>query len=157
MRSIGNRVPWFVTPCLCFGCITSPVWEYGATADAKKAELGACSNGAIDDGEDGDNQVIDIAGRDGYWFTFVDEWGSTIQPKSEFKMAEGGREGSRFAPRMRGKMGQAGESLYGGHGLRFHQPEDPLRLVARHRDPILGEGPRQGLLQDPGREHRTRR
>ncbi len=41
MRSIGNRFLWFVTPCLCMGCITSPVWEYGATADAKKTELRA--------------------------------------------------------------------------------------------------------------------
>jgi endoglucanase len=125
MRSIGNRVLWTVSPLLCLGCITSPVWEYGATADAKKAELGTCPNGLIDDGEDGNNQVIETAGRDGYWFTFVDEWGSTIEPKGEFKMTEGGREGSRYAARMTGKMAAAGDSIYSGMGFAFTNPKTP--------------------------------
>ncbi len=125
MRSIGNRVLWFVAPCLGMGCITSPVWEYGATADAKKTELGPCPDGLIDDAEDGDNQIIETAGRDGYWFTFVDEWGSTIQPQGEFKMSAGGREGSRFAARMSGKMANAGDSIYAGMGFAFTNPKTP--------------------------------
>ena len=36
--------------------------------------------GMIDDLEDNNNQVMVKDGRSGYWYTFVDEAGSTIEP-----------------------------------------------------------------------------
>ncbi|HEX9620327.1 MAG TPA: hypothetical protein VF989_09340 [Polyangiaceae bacterium] len=94
------------------GCITSPTWDYGKTAEAKESSLGPCPNGMIDDGEDGDSQIIKVDERDGYWFTSVDEVGSEIQPKGDFKMAEGGPEGSKHAARATGKTAATGQSIY---------------------------------------------
>src|SRR5262245_48551196 len=81
--------------CCSGACITSAPWEYGSTAEIRKTVLGACPNGLLDDAEDGDGQIVKVGGRDGYWFTFVDEWGSTIEPKGEFKMSPGGPPGSK--------------------------------------------------------------
>lgn len=149
MRSIGNRFLWVMAPCLCWGCITSPVWEYGATAAAKKAELGACSNGLLDDAEDGDNQISEVAERDGYWFTFVDQWGSTIEPKGEFVMSEGGRPGSKRAARMSGKMARAGDSLYAGMGFAMTNPKTPYDVSPATGIRFWAKGPGQVRFKMP--------
>src|SRR5688572_9314364 len=82
-------------------CITSSPWEYGPTAEIKNTKLGPCPGGQLDDAEDGNGQIVKSGGRDGYWFTFVDEWGTTVEPKGEFKMTSGGPPGSKFAARAR--------------------------------------------------------
>ena len=92
------------------GCITSPVWEYGPTADAKQEKLSRCPMGLIDDAEDNDNQVIKSEGREGYWFTFVDTEGSTILPKGDFVMSPGGPPGSKYAARAHGHLAASGKS-----------------------------------------------
>lgn len=133
---VAATVPWWLV-----GCITSPVYEYGATAEAKKTSLGACPNGLIDDAEDGNGQVIEVAGRDGYWFTFVDEWGSTVEPRGEFKMSAGGIEGSQHAPRMTGKMAPTGDSLYAGMGFAFTNPKTPYDAGAAQGVRFWAKGP----------------
>jgi endoglucanase len=115
-----------VLPCgLLVGCITSPVWEYGATAEATEVKLKSCPTGLIDDAEDKDNQVVKSEGREGYWFTFVDTEGSTIAPKGEFTMAEGGPPGSKYAARAKGHLAASGKSLYAGLGFAFTSPKSP--------------------------------
>jgi endoglucanase len=42
----------------------------------------------------------------------VDEAGSTIEPKGDFKMAAGGPEGSKYAARATGKTAASGQSIY---------------------------------------------
>ena len=57
--------------------------------------------GLIDDGEDGNNQNIVGADRGGYWYTFRDKKGTTVEPVAgedggTFTMSEGGT--ARSAP-----------------------------------------------------------
>jgi len=109
------------------GCITSPAWESGATSKMKELDVPTCGAvGLIEDGEDGDPQILKRDGRGGYWFTFVDAAGSTINPAgSPFKMGEPGFGGSKHAARMKGKMASAGQSIYAGMGFQLADPAGP--------------------------------
>jgi endoglucanase len=149
MNTYGKCVVGLTAPWLLVGCITSPVWDYGATADAKKASLDSCPNGMLDDGEDGNNQIIVTGGRDGYWFTFVDELGSTVEPKGDFKMTEGGREGSKYAARMTGKMAPAGDSLYAGMGFGLTNPKVPTDLSYAQGIRFWAKGPGKVRFKTP--------
>ena len=131
------------------GCITSPSWEYGATAEAKKAELGPCPDGLLEDGEDGDNQIRKVGGRDGYWFTFVDTWGTMVEPKGDFKMSEGGPPGSKYAARARGKVAKAGESLYVGLGFNFTNPKTPFDVSQAKGIRFWAKGPARFASRPP--------
>ncbi|MDP9001239.1 MAG: hypothetical protein M3O46_14150, partial [Myxococcota bacterium] len=72
-------------------CPTGPTDTVGALKACNGATR-AADDGLIDDFEDGDNQLVKIGGRDGYWFTSHDEKGSTIGPNT-LKMADGGSDG----------------------------------------------------------------
>ena len=86
-----------------------------------------CSaEGLIDDGEDGNNQNMPNDNRGGYWYTFRDKKGTTIDPVAgedggTFAMSEGGH-GSQFAARFHGKIG-TGAPLFGGMGMNFVDPK----------------------------------
>src|SRR5215471_4243107 len=97
------------TCVLMTGCITAHGWEYGTTPKAKELDLPPCgANALIDDGEDGDGRVALLEGRGGYWFTFQDSEGSTIDPPAgPFKMGGPGHN-SAHAARMRGHMASSG-------------------------------------------------
>jgi endoglucanase len=82
--------------------------------------------GMIDDGEDGNNQNLPVGDRGGYWYTFRDKKGTTIEPAAgedggTFAMSEGGH-GSAFAARFHGKIG-TGAPLFGGMGMNFVDPK----------------------------------
>jgi endoglucanase len=109
--------------CLLNGCITSAPGDYGVSAEVRELKLSDCPNGTIDDAEDQNSQIT-LGGSDaGYWFTFKDEVGSTIEPSGDFKMSEGGAEGSKYAAHMKGKMAAAGNSIYVGMGFQFANPK----------------------------------
>jgi hypothetical protein len=57
----------FLPACIMPG--QKPALGSGAVA------LDSCSDGLIDNGEDGNNQVLVRDGRNGYWYTYVDESG----------------------------------------------------------------------------------
>ena len=81
----------------------------------------------ICDGEDDDNQVIIQEGRGGYWYTFVDDVGSTIEPIAgahggTFEMSKGGAHGSAHAARFRGTVAASG-TVYCGMGVNFVDPK----------------------------------
>jgi hypothetical protein len=64
----------------------------------------------IDDGEDGNNQNLPNDNRGGYWYTFRDKKGTTIEPTAgedggTFAMTEGSGHGSQFGARYHGKIG----------------------------------------------------
>jgi endoglucanase len=119
----------FSLTLLAFGLAAACVPKASTTlkqgADATKA----CGPvGMIDDCEDGNNQVMINDGRSGYWYTFVDDSGSTIEPQAgkkggTFSMTQGGANGSKFAARMSGKVG-AGGLLFAGMGFNFVDPKD---------------------------------
>jgi len=71
----------------------------GAVSAVKKCRaVRAADDGAIDDLEDGDNQITKTTGRDGYWWSAADPKGSKI----EMTVAEGGAGGSEMAMHMTG-------------------------------------------------------
>jgi endoglucanase len=76
--------------------------------------------GLIDNGDDGDAQILKSEGRSGKWYTYVDTSGSTIEPAvgSPFAMAPGGVGGKGMAARMQGKVTNGGE-VFCGMGLDF--------------------------------------
>jgi hypothetical protein len=103
------------------GCLTTPASATGATADARSLSIPSCPDGSgkVEDAEDGDSRIHRVDGRGGYWFTFVDQEGSTVKPTSPFTMAEGGPEGSQAAARVSGTIAGSGSSLYAGMGFKL--------------------------------------
>ncbi len=82
----------------------------------------------IDDGEDNDNQNAVVEGRGGYWYTFVDDAGSTVWPKAgahggTFQMSEGGANGTKYAMRFKGQVAATGSVVFTGMGMNFVDPK----------------------------------
>jgi endoglucanase len=79
----------------------------------------------IDDCEDGQNQVKVQKGRNGYWYTFVDQAGSTISPpfKHTFIMSKGGPNDSAYAAQILGKVSATGDPLFAGMGFSLTNPK----------------------------------
>lgn len=97
-----------------------------SSAAAQAAECGP--EGLIDDMEDNNNQTAVVEGRGGYWYTYVDDAGSTVEPPAgsqggTFTQSEGGANGSKFAARVHGKLG-AGSVIFGAMGMNFVDPKD---------------------------------
>jgi endoglucanase len=70
-----------------------------------------------------------VAGRGGYWYSYSDKVGSTIDPPAgeaggTFSMSEGGAKGSALAARMQGKVGRA-NIVFAGMGFSFVDPKRP--------------------------------
>lgn len=117
-----------IAPLFFAACITSPVWEYGETKVAKEFNLPACENGLLDDAEDGNTQIVVADDRDGYWFSFMDSWGSTLENR-RFAMAEGGFDGnSKYAAHIKGKLVDEGDAAYAGMGFAFTNPKTPFDI-----------------------------
>jgi hypothetical protein len=77
----------------------------------------------IEDGEDGDDQIATRGGRGGFLYTFADDKGTSIEPKGdEVKPTGGGANGSSFALRIHGKLGEQ-EDAYAGIGFSFTEPK----------------------------------
>jgi hypothetical protein len=98
----------------------------GATPPAATVAVKSCpaglrpaADGLIDDLEDNDNRVQQLAGRGGYWWSAKDDKGSTIEPLGEMKMTAGGAHGSKYAVHVTGKTA-SGEGAWGSvFGLRL--------------------------------------
>lgn len=92
---------------------------------ANSPEGKACPPEAtIEDGEDGNNQVIVQDGRSGYIYTYSDPEGSTVEPAGGgvFSMTPGGANGSQQALHMSGQLGSA-SVVYAAMGLNFVDPK----------------------------------
>ena len=84
----------------------------------------SCKKALIEDGEDGDDQILTVAGRGGFLYTFADERGSKVEPAGDFKPANGGAEGTHRSLRAMGAMAQ-GDEAYAGLGFTFADPAAP--------------------------------
>jgi len=87
------------------------------------------ASATIDDCEDNNNQVIVQEGRSGYWYTFVDHTGTTIDPPESalggvFTFASGGVNGSAYAARIKGTISGA-SIVYAGMGCNMTDPKGP--------------------------------
>lgn len=99
-------------------------------ADVKGSSEGkACPKdvGLIADGETNSNQIADIQNRGGYWYTFVDDAGSSVVPEAgknggTFQMTPGGANGTKYAAHMTGTVG-GGNGVYVGMGFNFVDPK----------------------------------
>lgn len=101
------------------GCITTPASETGWSFKARHAIPVECGeNALIEDGEDGDNQVLKREGRGGYWYTFIDAYGSKLSPQP-FKFESPGRNGSKYAAHMSGKLAPSAPDVYPYAGIAF--------------------------------------
>jgi endoglucanase len=144
------KLPVWAALVLCTSaCITSSPWEYGPTAEIRQTKLGPCPSGLLDDAEDGDSQIAKSAGRDGYWFTFVDEWGTTVEPKGEFKMSPGGPPGSKHAARASGTTAKSGDSIYVGLGFALTNPKTPYNASQAKGIRFWAKGPGRVRFKTP--------
>jgi endoglucanase len=114
---------------LMTGCYPEVSGAAPKQAANEEVELASCPRGRVDDGEDGNNQIMPISGRGGYWYTYSDKAGSTIDPPAgeaggTFSMSEGGAKGSALSARMRGKIGRA-NIVFAGMGFSFVDPKGP--------------------------------
>lgn len=123
-----------VSGWLVAGCAGSPPAE-AQTADRAVAKtetpaastlpeaVGAatCANPLIDDLEDGDTRSVVTDHRGGYWYTYADKEGSTVEPNGSFAPVEGGANGSAKSARMQGKMASA-NIVYAGIGFNLTDP-----------------------------------
>lgn len=131
MKTTLLKLSLGVCTLLMTGCIPKDDAGGGADSPAAAADPGAITpcpaDGVIDDGEDNNHQSAPNKGRGGYWFTFLDNAGSTITPTAgrlggTFAMSPGGASGSSFAAHISGKIG-SGEVLYAGAGVNFTDPK----------------------------------
>lgn len=123
-RKLGHFAWILLAMASASGCITSPAWENGITPVAKKTEMNSCPNGMLDDLEDGDEQTLKTDNRGGYWFTYVDKFGSTIEPK-KFKPEPGGPPNTtgKLAAHMKGQVASNGDYPYAGLGFAIANPK----------------------------------
>lgn len=104
-------------------CLTTPAADSGYSARARQLQPRSCGpEGLIEDANDGDSRVLVRNGRGGYWYTFLDPEGSTIDPSSPFKMAAPGHGGSPYAAHMRGVTASSGPSIYAGMAFALTDP-----------------------------------
>ncbi|MDJ0762780.1 MAG: hypothetical protein QNJ97_07290 [Myxococcota bacterium] len=90
--------------------------------ESEQVNASAAAFEKIEDAEDGDDQILNSGGRNGYIYTYVDEHGSTIEPtSSNFAPAKGGAGGSESALRFKGSTANSAE-VYAGIGFSFREP-----------------------------------
>lgn len=87
----------------------------------------ACTTPSLDDLEDGDGRSLVTDNRGGYWYTYKDSGGSTVDPQGSFSPAEGGFGGSKFAANMHGKTAASG-IVYAGLGFNLTDPMAPYDI-----------------------------
>jgi endoglucanase len=85
-----------------------------AVSQACPKGLQPAEDGLIDDFEDGNSQIVVMAGRDGYWWKAHDPQGSTIGPESN-DGEDGGPSGSTKARHVTGST----SSAQGAWGVNF--------------------------------------
>lgn len=128
---MNSKARWSVILFACsamgmVGCRANPT-----DPSMKDTPEGApCPASAMfDDGEDNNNQVLIQETRGGYWYTYVDDTGSTIDPPAGatggiFSFAPGGYNGSAYAARMKGHISGA-SIVFAGMGANFLDPKGP--------------------------------
>lgn len=132
-----------------FGCLTTPASETGLTARVRHFEPTYCGPSAvIEDAEDGDTRTVVQAGRGGYWYTFADPEGSTVEPLP-FKMSTPGRAGSTHAAHMFGLTASSGPSIYAGIAFALTDPSGPFDAARYSGISFWAKGPAHVRFEVP--------
>jgi hypothetical protein len=78
------------------------------------------ADGLVDDLEDGNNRIAELAGRGGYWWDAKDDKGSTIEPSGGAALfIEGGANGSKYAAHVSGQTATGDKAWGAVVGLRL--------------------------------------
>lgn len=126
MKRLGSLWLACAAALVSSSCLTTPASETGWTKRTRELTPGVCaSDSLIEDGEDGDNQILKREGRGGYWYTSVDTEGSVIEPGSFKISTEGGHAGSKGVAHVKVKMAPAGWSVYASMGFGLADPAGP--------------------------------
>jgi hypothetical protein len=93
----------------------SPATGVAAATALKSCPKGvqAAADGDLDDFEDSNTQLTKIAGRDGYWWSKKDDFGSTVT----FAPEDGGADGSEIAMHLFGVTTAGSGDLNWGAGI----------------------------------------
>jgi len=135
------------------GCITTPASETGWSGRARQLEPGSCGgmtgHAMIEDAEDADTRVLQREDRGGYWFSFVDSAGSTVEAaQGSAKMPSPGHD-SKHAARMSGHTASSGDSVYAGIGLSLAEPRGPYDASRYDGISFWAKGPGHVRLEIP--------
>lgn len=115
------------------GCITTPASETSWSAKVRAVRPIPCRDQAtIDDLEDGDTQTLKVEGRGGYWYSMVDQYGSTLTPQ-QFKPDAPGHEGSKHAAHMFGQLAPGAPGVYPYAGLGAGLAENGTYDASRYQ------------------------
>jgi endoglucanase len=124
---MSRRVSFVIASlALAAGCRGNPT----DPSLANTPQGNACpASGTFDDGEDNNNQALVQEGRGGYWYTYADSEGTTIDPAPGatgglFSFSPGGARGSGYAARMKGTIARA-NVVYAAMGANFTDPRSP--------------------------------
>jgi endoglucanase len=109
--------------------------QAASAGDDEDAPLTFCAQGPsqsvlLEDMEDNDNRSLTQDGRGGYWFSFKDDRGTSVNPDSDsqttwckpppsklFPMASGGANGSKYSARINGKLAKTDNGQWAGMGF----------------------------------------
>lgn len=128
----GSRWLGLVLVSLVSACITTPASETGWSAQVRHARPVPCSDDAlIEDMEDSDTQTLKRGGRGGYWYSMLDKDGSRMQPQ-QYEAEGPGRNGSKGAAHMSGKLAPAAPGVYPYAGLGFGLAEHGMYDASRY-------------------------
>lgn len=111
-----SLIPVLVSITLA-GCVGNK----GASS-ADSSEYNECKQGMIDDIEDGNSQIIQAEDRAGYWYTFADEDGTTIEPDGEFTPSKGGAAHTALAAHIKGKTADD-KNVWAGMAFSLTNPK----------------------------------
>ena len=91
--------------------VAAPLFT-GCGGDSSQTAAGCSDPLMIDDLEDGNRSICESSGRHGSWSVLGDGTSTNLSPKGDFTptLIPGGREGSRYAARMRTLAGCRGAS-----------------------------------------------
>lgn len=135
-----NRISTSLTVLLLTACggstppaqtaeTSAPATDDGASSLPEAAGKATCANPALDDLEDNDGRSIVVDDRGGYWYTYKDSGGTTVEPQGSFVPASGGANDSKAAANMHGKTADSG-IVYAGLGFNLTDPMQPYDLSA---------------------------
>ncbi len=122
-RRLHPAVAGALSLAFATACDTSFSNPVSAAARAETEPVPCVREAVIDDGEDGDHQVLRHDGRGGYLYTYADGRGTLVTPLpgaegGRFAMTVGGANGSLYSARMYGVTGDDPVAFAGlGFGL----------------------------------------
>jgi hypothetical protein len=143
--------------------------QAASAGDDEDAPLTFCAQGPsqsvlLEDMEDNDNRSLTQDGRGGYWFSFKDDRGTSVNPDSDsqttwckpppsklFPMDSGGANGSKYSARINGKLAKTDNGQWAGMGFALSDGKASCKFDASKYKGISfwAKGPAKVRLRAP--------